>query len=145
MPGQAFEAPTEWATVFYKTTGAAEIQAKDALTAAYQESRYGDLGPHNWVGIYGEWLIGDETTVEMRVQVSYDDTNWYTAHILETPTAGVSAAVAHVAQFTAANYTTTAFVYFDVRVRSAMFARVQYKATGGTPTGSMTLRMCAGA
>lgn len=139
-----FAAPTEWPDIFYKTTGAAPVQAADALTTSYQYTSDVALGNHRTLGIYCQWLLGTETTMEMQVECSFDQTNWFVAHVIEAASTGVSALSPHTVQATAGNYTTTAMIYFAADVRGAPYARVGYKATG-TVTGTATIWLTAGA
>jgi hypothetical protein len=84
--------------------------------------------------LFVRWTKGDETSLEYKVQFSdtIDFTNAYERSVLSTDASGISTVLANV--FTMATASANVAVPIDV---TATYMRVQFKATGGTPTGTI--------
>lgn len=80
------------------------------------------------------WTKGDETSLEFKVQFSdtKEFTNAYEATVLSTAGTGVSTVLLNT--FTKDTATSSFIVPIDVAMA---YCRVQFKATGGTPTGTI--------
>lgn len=107
-----------------------------ALTDAYVV-KGGVLSGHarDQIVVLVRWTKGDETSLEMKVEFS--DTPEFTAAYNDSvldidPATGVALVLAKVYQFT------TASGNYKIAIPSqGQYFRVSFKATGGTPTGTI--------
>jgi hypothetical protein len=96
-----------------------------------------------WMG----WTQGDETSMSVKVQTSYNGTTWGERPIVIDLGAGdgTGDAEPHQLVFTTANWPNDPAIA-PVFVHGARYVRLMVKATGGTPTGTVqvTCMGCVG-
>lgn len=116
------------------------------LTAAYvAETDWVDTASYEVMTCIPTYVKGDETTVEVKFQWSPDGgTTVLPVTVIETPSSGVSAWVTHVLQLTPADWAATDYPNADIDSRSRPLVRAAWKATGGTPTGTIAIRWLGG-
>jgi hypothetical protein len=111
---------------------ASVLRAATALTSAYVAYTYKNSGESNQVSLLVEYTKGDETTAEIKVEVSPDQVTFYRVPT-EAAASGVITVIPAVWQLSETeNYVIALPNAYD-------HLRISVKATGGTPTGTMAL------
>lgn len=133
-------------------TGVVDARAVAVLTSAFVTGD-GASDPGTLVkGLYGavaEYLytVGDETSVQIEWEASLDGgSTWGVLPVVLTPnSSGVSELWTHKPQFTAANVGSAATVLrsgpYVINCLGADRIRPKAQATGGTPTGTLGIRL----
>jgi len=123
------------------------VRASAVLTSAYVAASVITVDEHNFLGINLAYTKGDETSMSMKVEVSTDGgTTWY-QQTTETVSGGeISVALGERKYTATGNYST---VVSPIKVPSSDTSdkgqlRVSFKATGGTPTGTVAAELITG-
>jgi len=112
------------------------VRASAALTNAYVVgTNTVSFERHNSLGIEVSYTKGDETSMQMKVEVSNDGGTTWAQETTETTTAGTVAIALAERSYSASGVYST----FLRPVRAGL-ARISVKATGGTPTGTVAIR-----
>lgn len=110
------------------------IRASATLTGSYVAGTDISMDGHNYAGLIIDYTKGDETSMEVKVEISHDGgTTWF-QQVAEEVTSGTVAVSLSERQFTATGK--YALQVYPVR---ADLIRVSVKATGGTPTGTVAI------
>lgn len=104
------------------------------LTASYVAGTVFTMGDKNTLGIIIKYTKGDETSMQMKVEVSNDDGTTYGQEIAENVSGGTVTVSAAERSFSATGI--HAFHIYPVR---ATHVKISVKATGGTPTGTCAI------
>lgn len=129
-------------------TSAQVIANGVTLTDTYQAATVMSIDEHNFLGLLVKYTKGDETTMELKVEVSVDGgTTWY-RQTVESPTGGSIAVTAAERVYTGTGNYATNITPLKVPMTPTGSAkgqiRVSYKGTGSTPTGTLTLTATVG-
>lgn len=110
------------------------IRASSTLTGAYVAGIVFSIDRHNFLGLEIVYTKGDETSAQVKIEVSTDGGVTYVQQDTETISGGTITVAAGERSFAATgNY---AVVVDPIR---AQLVKVSTKATGGTPTGTMAI------
>lgn len=111
---------------------ATELRAASALTSSYVAYTALNTGESNQLNLYITYVKGDETSLDIKVEVSPDQAAWF-----QLPTESADSGVITV---TAATWKFTASVTTVIQIPCTFnHAKISVKATGGTPTGTLAL------
>lgn len=107
------------------------IRASAVLTSSYVAATDIDCQNASQVYIYLNYTKGDETSCEVKVEYSYDDTTYFQETAVTT---GATAAL------TISTYQMTATGKFVLQIPiMARWLRISVKASAGTPTGTLAI------
>lgn len=130
-----------------KMSTADTVKSSTALTTAYTGFTT------DWVPcerfrsgtVYLTWTVADATTMEVQIDISSDDgTTAFPLHDLPTPSAGATTGDILTMTFTAADYTTTAYIPVHLDLSNVTRFRVRAKKTGGSGTVNLVAKFIGG-
>lgn len=134
-----------------KTAAPAVGRALLVLTSSYVATSHVNATWFRTVGVWVKYVKGDETTVEVQVDLSDDGgTTWIPWVDTAAPSSGKSAVTQRTWQLTPANFAATDWVELrdlnnaPLYVGAATALRARAKATGGTPTGTLEIKFTGG-
>jgi len=123
------------------------VRASAVLTGAYVPATVVSVDEHNFLGVNLFYTKGDETSMQMKIEVSTDGGTTYYQQTTETNSGGaVTVALAERTYSATGKYSTTVF---PIKVPTSVstgkgIVRVSFKATGGTPTGTVAAEIVTG-
>lgn len=121
-------------TIFPLGRQVTPICSAKLLTSAYVEAGRVGLDVHNYVGWTVRYTKGDETSLQMKIETSIDSGVTWDQQTVESVTGGTITVTLAERSYTASgNYAG------NVTPVKAGIMRFSVKATGGTPTGTVTI------
>lgn len=110
------------------------IRASSVLTASYVPATVISIDDHNYLGLEVLYTKGNETSLEIKIEVSSDGGTNYSQQVTESTTGGTTTVTLGERKFTATgDYSVIAK---DIQ---GTHIKVSAKATGGTPTGTLAM------
>lgn len=106
------------------------LRASSALTGSYVASTAAQTALASQAQIYVVYTKGDEASAQIKVEVSPDGTAWF-QQTFDSITGGTATESLGEESYSATGNYLLSFPIGDAQIR------VQCKATGGTPTGTM--------
>lgn len=114
------------------------VRASATLTGSYVAGTVFSVDEHNFLGINVVYTNGDETSMELKVEVSNDGGSTYFQRIVSSTSGGTTTNTLNEQEFTATgNYALT------VHPIQGQLVKISVKATGGTPTGTAAITAVA--
>lgn len=111
------------------------IRATAVATASYVAGTVFSMAGHNSIGLEVLFTKGDETTLEVKVEVSNDGGVTYSREVAQSTSGGtITVSLVERAFSATGNYS---ILITPVR---ALLVKVSVKMTGGTPTGTVGVR-----
>lgn len=123
------------------------LKSVAALTSAYTgwtSDWFPVLGRWSRASVILTWTLGDETSMQVVLETSEDASVAITDDIDGAATAGAVTVSPLVLTYTKTNYTTTGIIRRRLDVSDVRYFRVKAKATGGTPTGTLSATVVCG-
>lgn len=123
------------------------IRASAALTSSYVAATVFSVDEHNFLGINVKYTKGDETSMQMKVEVSTDGGTTYYQQTAELASGGtITPSLAERTYSATGNYATT---IHPIKVPTSVATakgqiKISFKATGGTPTGTVFAEVVTG-
>ena len=112
--------------------GPETIRSNSQLTSSYVAANEIALDHHNYLGLYVNYTKGTETSMELKVEVSPDGTN-YAQQVTESLTGSETTVTAH-------NYTFTASGQYALEIKNLRAKKVRVSVKGsGTVSGTCEL------
>lgn len=119
-------------TVFEVIRSRTVIRPVTVLTGNYVAAKILSSDTHNFAGFQVDYTKGDETSMEMKIEVSNDGGQTYAQQVTESVTGGTITVSLAERKFTASG--SYAII---INPYKASQIKVSFKATGGTPTGTV--------
>lgn len=120
------------------------IRASSVLTGSYVAGTIASLDEHNAIGIELTYVKGDETSLQMKVESSVDNGTTYGQQVAIASSGGTSTTTPNEYSFAAASMAATQIMQILITPIKADHIKIWFKATGGTPTGTVTARVLFG-
>lgn len=123
------------------------IRSSAVLTASYVAATIITIDEHNFFGVNVAYTKGDETSMQMKIEVSTDGgTTWFQQQTESTSGGTITVAAAERSYSATGNYST---IVYPIKVPTSDTAdqgqvRVSFKATGGSPTGTVAAESVIG-
>lgn len=111
------------------------VRSQTILTGSYVAGTAFSMDNHNTIGLEVGYLKGDETSMQLKIEVSNDGGNSYAQQMAESTSGGTITASLGERSFAASG--TGSILVNPVRAR---LVKISVKATSGTPTGSCTIK-----
>lgn len=107
------------------------VRASAALTASYVAGTVFSAAEHNLLGIVFNYTKGDETSAQLKIEVSNNGGTTYAQQIAESTSGGTITVSLAERTFTA-----TGIYAINIHPVRGQLIKISVKATGGTPTGT---------
>jgi len=123
------------------------LKAATALTTSYTDwtsDWFPVLGRWSRASVLLTWTLGDETSIQVVLETSDDETNAITDDIDGAATSGAVTVSPLVLSYVAANYTTTGRIRRRLDVSDVRYFRVKIKKTGGAAPGTVAAAVVCG-
>jgi hypothetical protein len=129
--------------------GSAQVIASGVtITSSYTAHTVISVDEQNFLGLLVKYTKGDETSLQLKVEVSVDGGTTYYQQTVDTPTGGAISVAAAERTYTGTGNYATSIQPIKVPATPTGSAKglikISSKATGGTPTGTLTLTATVG-
>ena len=141
------------ALVFPNCTALLPVRTQLVATTSYVAGTVISAGPegeHNALGILVNYVKGDETSIEIKVESTSDPTStasgsvtWY-QQVTQSASGGTVTLVPAIYTMTAASAAATQPWTIIINPVKGQMYRISVKATGGTPTGTIGVKAVLG-
>lgn len=111
------------------------VRASAVLTGSYVAGTVFSMSNHNAIGLEVSYTKGDETSTQLKIEVSNDGGTTYAQSATETTSGGTITMALGERSFSATGVYSV--LTYPVRAR---LVKVSVKATGGTPTGTIAIK-----
>lgn len=120
------------------------IKATTALTGSYVAGIISSFDEHNAVGLEITYVKGNETSLQIKVESSIDGGTTYAQQVTQSASGGTTTVVPNEYSFAAASMASTQIMTILINPIKGDHLKVSFKATGGTPTGTIAIRAIYG-
>ena len=117
------------------------VRAQTVLTSAYGGGTISSFDEHNAIGLEITYVKGDETSMSLKIEDSIDGGTTYGQQVTQTASGGTTTIVPNEYLFTAASYPASQIINVLVTPLKGDHVKISVKATGGTPTGTVGIRV----
>lgn len=117
------------------------IRDTTVLTGSYVAGTVASFDEHNGVGLEITYIKGDETSLQIKVEDSIDGGTTYGQEVAKSTSGGTTTVVPNEYSFTAASMASTQIMNILITPVKGDHIKVSAKATGGTPTGTLKIRV----
>ncbi len=128
----------------YSTSQPFVVRSQAVLTSAYVSGTISSFDEHNMVGLEVTYVKGDETSMQLKVESSVDGGTTYGQQVTQTASGGTTTIVPNEYSFAAASMAATQIMNILINPIKGDRIKVSVKATGGTPTGQVGVRVIYG-
>lgn len=127
------------------------VKASTALTSSYVAGTIVSTDEANFVGVLLNYAPGDETSIQVKVESTLDDVSaglgsgsaWYRQATAST-SGGTITLTPGEYSITTSGLANPTLLSFIVNPLKASGVRISVKATGGTPTGTYSVKAVTG-
>lgn len=129
------------------------VAAPVALTSSYVAGNIVSTGEANMVGILVNYVPGDETSIQVKVESTVDPTlpglglsassNWY-QQVTQSASGGTITLTPAIYSMTTSGIANPTLFTFIINPIKATGIRISVKSTGGTPTGTYSVQAVTG-
>lgn len=120
------------------------VRATAALTSSYVAGTVVGIDEANMIGIQVTYVKGDETSLEMKVESSIDGGTTFGQQVTQTAVGGTVTLTPGIYSMTAASAAATQIFNFIINPIKGDQIKISFKATGGTPTGTVACKAITG-
>lgn len=120
------------------------IKDTTALTSSYVAGTVASFDEHNMIGLEVTYVKGDETSLQIKVESSIDNGTTYGQQVTQSASGGTTTIAPNEYSFAAASMASTQVMNILINPIKGDHIKVSFKATGGTPTGTVKIRAIFG-
>lgn len=115
------------------------VRAVSVPTSSYVSGNVFSIDEQNFLGLLVRYTKGDETSLQLKIEISSDGGTTYDQESAESVSGGTSTVSLLERSFAA-----TGNYWIDIYPVKGDLVRISAKATGGTPTGTVGISCISG-